>query len=295
MTTSREVRPPRRSRRGSLVSLGASCFAVCASLVTVSTTSVFVVLGLLLTTVEVVAAAYSRKRARQTQRETETLASELAASRARILASGIDARRRIERDLHDGVQQRLVSLGLAVHRAETLAAPDHPALREHLSGIRAGLKSAVDELRDVAHGIHPSVLSDGGLAPALAALARRSPIPVDLTIRAHRRVPDQLELCLYYVASEALTNALKHAQAGAIAVELDLDDSTARLVVRDDGLGEADSRRGSGLVGMADRVQALGGAIQVDSRPGHGTRLSVEVPWTSHTNADVRSAAVRSA
>src|SRR3954447_13271252 len=201
---------------------------------------------------------------------------ELAASRARIVTSGLHARQRIERDLHDGVQQRLVSLSLDVQRALALTAPDQAALREHLAGIRAGVQGAVEELRDVAHGIHPSILSEGGLGPALATLARRSPISVDLTVRGQRRVPDEVELCVYYVASEALTNALKHARAGAVAIDLDLDDTTAHLVVRDDGLGGADVRAGGGLVGLVARVRALGGAIRGDTPAGHGTRLSVE-------------------
>ena len=135
---------------------------------------------------------------------------ELAASRARVVTSSNLARQRIERDLHDGVQQRLVSLALEARRAEALAEPDQIDLREHLSWLRVGLLGAVDNLREVANGIHPSILSAGGLRPALSALTRRSPIPVELSVRGLTRAPEPVEVCVYYVVSEALTNALKH-------------------------------------------------------------------------------------
>jgi signal transduction histidine kinase len=203
---------------------------------------------------------------------------ELTASRARLVASSDEARQRIERDLHDGVQQRLVSLALDVRRAEALAAPDQQPLREELSSVREGLVGAVDELREVAHGIHPAILSEGGLRPALGALARRSPLPVELEVRGGDRLPDPVEVCVYYLVSEALTNAIKHAQATYLSVEVDLEPDAVRLRLADDGVGGADARTGSGLVGMADRVHAAGGTIEVRSPGGEGTRIEARIP-----------------
>jgi signal transduction histidine kinase len=144
-----------------------------------------------------------------------------------------------------------------------------------------GLVGAVDDLREVARGIHPSILSEAGLRPALARLARRSPVPVELSVRGDDRAPEAVEVCVYYVVSEALTNALKHAQATVITIELELDDSAVHLVVCDDGVGGADVRAGSGLVGLSDRLEALGGAIEVWSPADEGTRLEVRVPGSS--------------
>ena len=205
--------------------------------------------------------------------------NELAASRSRIVTSSNRARQQIERDLHDGVQQRLVSLALDVHKVESLAEPDQVDLREKLSGLRVGLVSAVDDLREVAQGVHPSILTEGGLRPALARLARRAPIPVELSVRGLDRVPDPIEVCVYYVVSEALTNALKHARATTMTIDVELDASVAHLVVCDDGVGGADIRAGSGLVGLIDRVEALGGAIAVCSPADQGTRVEVHVVW----------------
>jgi signal transduction histidine kinase len=213
---------------------------------------------------------------------------ELAASTARIMTSSHQARQRIERDLHDGVQQRLVSLALDVRRAEALAELNQVDLRERLSELRAGLVGAVDELREVARGIHPSILTEGGLKPALARLARRSPIPVELTVRGVDRGPEAVEVCVYYVASEALTNALKHAHATAVFIDLELVDGMAHLLVRDDGVGGADVRNGSGLIGMIDRLQALDGTIELRSPASHGTCLEVHVPWIAHAGPPAR-------
>jgi signal transduction histidine kinase len=209
---------------------------------------------------------------------------ELAASRARIVTSSNQARKEIERDLHDGVQQRLVSLALDVRHAEALVGRTQVDLREQLEELRIGLVSAVDNLREIAHGIHPSILADGGLRPALARLARRSPIPIELSVRGLDRVPDPLEICVYYVVSEALTNALKHAQATKVSIDLELGDSAIKLVVRDDGVGGADTRTGTGLVGLIDRLQALGGAIEVHSPAQLGTRLTVRIPVVGTTD-----------
>jgi signal transduction histidine kinase len=204
--------------------------------------------------------------------------SELAASRRRIVAASDEARRRIERDLHDGTQQRLVSLGLAVRAAEADVPPDRGDLQGELSRIATGLADAVEELQEFSRGIHPAILSRGGLGPALRTLARRSPIPVELDITADTRLPEPIEVAAYFVASEALANATKHAQASRVDVSLATRNRSLLLSIRDDGVGGADPGRGSGLVGLTDRVEALGGSIRVRSRPGDGTHITAELP-----------------
>jgi signal transduction histidine kinase len=204
--------------------------------------------------------------------------SELAASRRRIVAASDDARRRIERDLHDGTQQRLVSLALAARNAEADVPSDRGDLQIRLSRIATGLADAVEELQELSRGIHPAILSRGGLGPALRTLARRSPIPVELDITADTRLPEPIEVAAYYVASEALANATKHAQASRVDVSLATRDRSLLLSIRDNGVGGADPARGSGLVGLTDRVEALGGSIRVRSRPGDGTHITAELP-----------------
>jgi signal transduction histidine kinase len=204
--------------------------------------------------------------------------SELAASRRRIVAASDEARRRIERDLHDGTQQRLVSLQLAVRAAEANVAPDRSDLRTELSHIAAGLDNAVAELQEISRGIHPAILSQGGLGPALRTLARRSTIPVELEVTTDQRLPEPIEVAAYYVASEALANAAKYARASRIEVSLALRDGLLSLSIRDDGVGGADPARGSGLVGLTDRVEALGGSVRVVSQPGVGTNITAELP-----------------
>jgi signal transduction histidine kinase len=204
--------------------------------------------------------------------------SELAASRRRIVAASDEARRRIERDLHDGTQQRLVSLGLAVRAAEADVPPDRGDLQGELSRIATGLDDAVAELQELSRGIHPAILSRGGLGPALRTLARRSPVPVELDITADTRLPEPIEVAAYYVASEALANATKHAQASRVDVSLATRNRSLLLSIRDNGVGGADPARGSGLVGLTDRVEALGGSIRVRSRPGDGTHITAELP-----------------
>jgi signal transduction histidine kinase len=186
--------------------------------------------------------------------------SELAASRRRIVAASDEARRRIERDLHDGTQQRLVSLGLAVRAAEADVPPDRGDLQGELSRIATGLADAVAELQELSRGIHPAILSRGGLGPALRTLARRSPVPVELDITADTRLPEPIEVAAYHVASEALANATKHAQASRVDVSLATRNRSLLLSIRDNGVGGADPARGSGLVGLTDRVEALGGS-----------------------------------
>ena len=202
----------------------------------------------------------------------------LAASRRRIVAAADDARRRIERNLHDGTQQRLVTLKLSVEAAETDVPLDRNDFRAEMSRIAAGLTDAVAELQEISRGIHPAILSQGGLGPALRTLARRSTIPVELEVPTDTRLPEPIEVAAYYVASEALANSAKHAQASHMQVSLATRNRSLVLAIRDDGVGGADTGRGSGLVGLQDRVEALGGTIGFDSPPGGGTSLVVTLP-----------------
>jgi signal transduction histidine kinase len=209
----------------------------------------------------------------------------LAASRARIVAAADETRRRIERDLHDGTQQRLVTLMVELRAAQAALPPQLAELEAELSRVVEGLATLGDELRDISHGIHPAILSERGLKPALRALARRSAIPVELELHAERRLPAPLEVAAYYAISEALTNAAKHAQASAVHVELEARDAIVHLAIRDDGIGGANPARGSGLVGLSDRIEALGGRLEVTSPAGSGTTLLIEVPLQSETSA----------
>jgi signal transduction histidine kinase len=204
--------------------------------------------------------------------------SELAASRRRIVAASDEARRRIERDLHDGTQQRLVSLGLAARAAEANAPADRADLRAELSRIAGGLAGAITELQDFSRGIHPAILSERGLGPALRTLARRSAVPVDLDVTTDARYPEPIETAAYYAASEALANAAKHARASIVHIELDTPDTALRLAIRDDGIGGADPARGSGLTGLRDRIEAVGGTFDVTSPAKGGTTLLIEIP-----------------
>ena len=204
--------------------------------------------------------------------------AEVTASRARIVAAADQARRRIERDLHDGTQQRLVSLALKL-RAAQAAVP--PGLGGQLDEAVAEATGALEELTEIARGIHPAILAERGLAAALKTLARRSPIPVDLQVRADERLPEPVEVSAYYVVAEALTNAAKHSGASAVSVEVEVAGEVLRVAVRDDGAGGADLARGTGLAGLKDRVEALGGRILLDSRPGAGTSLQAEFPLTA--------------
>ena len=204
--------------------------------------------------------------------------AQLAASRARVIAAGDDARRRIERDLHDGAQQRLVTLALALRRAQAKIPSGLAELRADIARVAEGLKTAVEELRETSRGIHPAVLAEGGLVPALKALGRRSAVRVKLDTTFEHRLPDQVEIAAYYTVSEAITNASKHAGAKRLWVSMHLDDETLYLSIRDKGVGGADPRRGSGLIGLADRIEALGGRLEVTSPPGTGTLIAAELP-----------------
>ena len=211
-------------------------------------------------------------------RSLEASRAELHASRARVVAASDDARRRIERDLHDGTQQRLVSIGLELRAAQAMAPPEPSDLTAQLAQIAQGLAAAVTELQDVSRGIHPAILSRGGLGPALRTLARRSAVPVELELGDDERLPERVEVAVYYVVSEALTNAAKHARASVVHIRLAAEDGTIRLSIRDDGVGGADPTGGSGLVGLRDRIEALGGAIEVASPTGGGTSLVARIP-----------------
>jgi signal transduction histidine kinase len=204
--------------------------------------------------------------------------AELVASRARIVTAADNARRGIERDLHDGAQQRLVTLALQV-RTLQMAIPEDPTeLQSRIAGIGDGLRTASDELRELAHGVHPAILSRGGLRPALRDLGRRAPLPVEVHVDVPVRLPEALEIAAYYTVAEALTNAAKHAQASAVTVTVDTDESSLRISVADDGIGGVNLDSGSGLRGLEDRVAALGGKLRVAGTAGGGTTLGAEMP-----------------
>jgi signal transduction histidine kinase len=202
----------------------------------------------------------------------------LTASRARIVAAADATRRRIERNLHDGAQQRLISLALELRAAQAAAPPEASDITEQLDRVAIELEDVLEELRKIARGLHPAILADGGLRPALKALARRSAVPVHLDIQVTDRLPEQVEIAAYYTASEALTNAAKHAQATAADIEVVVSDGVLRLRVSDDGNGGADFSQGSGLPGLKDRAEALGGHLQLHSPPGAGTVLEISLP-----------------
>jgi signal transduction histidine kinase len=211
--------------------------------------------------------------------------ADLAASRARIVAAADETRKRIERDLHDGTQQRLISLGLELHAARATVPPQLSELEGDLSHVAEGLMSVSDELREISRGLHPGILSEGGLRQALRALCRRSAVPVELDLHGDRRLPEPVEVAAYYVVSEALTNAAKHANPTTVNVDLETHATTLRLAIRDDGIGGADPSQGSGLVGLKDRVEALGGTFQVTSPAGNGTSLLINVPLEGQRSA----------
>jgi signal transduction histidine kinase len=202
----------------------------------------------------------------------------LTASRARIVAAADDARRRLERDLHDGAQQRLVSLGLQLRSIEAGVPAELGSLKGQISDAVADLGAASSDLQELARGIHPAILSRGGLGPALKTLGRRCTIPVTVDVDIAVRIPESAEVAAYYVVAEALTNATRHAHASGIDIDVLTNGSQLLLSIRDDGAGGADSSKGSGLIGLIDRVEALGGHMQIESPPGRGTALQVAIP-----------------
>ena len=207
--------------------------------------------------------------------------ADLAASRARIVAASDQARRRIERDLHDGAQQRLVSLGLSLRAAQKAVPPGQPGLRQELGRLARGTAEILEELREISRGIHPAVLSLGGLGLALKALARRSPVPVKLDVRVQARLPERAEVAAYFVVSEALANVAKHARASVVEVQVEVRDGALAVSISDDGIGGADPSRGSGLIGLTDRVEASGGTISISSHAGAGTQITAQLPIAS--------------
>jgi signal transduction histidine kinase len=201
--------------------------------------------------------------------------AELAASRRRIVAAADEARRQIERDLHDGIQQRLIALTFRARAMARRSPSELPGIVEELA---EGLRDASDELREVSRGIHPTILTEAGLGPALRALARRSNVPVDVDVQLEERLPEPVETAAYYIASEALTNVAKHAHANVVKLIAAESNGVLTLEVRDDGIGGVDAGRGSGIIGLTDRAEALGGTISIASPPRGGTTLSVRLP-----------------
>ena len=209
---------------------------------------------------------------------------QLETTRQRVVDSAEDERKRIERDLHDGAQQRLVALAMALGRAKaklpaSTGDPEAEAVRALIDEAHGEAKQAIVELRDLTRGLHPPVLTDRGLDAALSALAARSPVPTSVTVDLPERMPPTLEAIAYFVVAEALTNVAKHAQATRIAVSVRRLSDAVRLTVTDDGVGGADPRQGSGITGLADRVAGVDGRLTVDSPPGGPTVLCADLPW----------------
>ena len=202
---------------------------------------------------------------------------ELEASRARIVAAGDEARRKLERNLHDGAQQRLVSLSLSLRLVQGQLEKNPAAAQAQLERSREELAAALEELRELARGIHPAILTDRGLEAALEALATRSPLPVEID-GPRVELPPNVEAAAYYVVSEALANVTKYAQASLVKVSVEQENGYALVEVVDDGVGGADPLRGSGLSGLSDRLASLSGKLSVVSPPGAGTRVRAEIP-----------------
>jgi signal transduction histidine kinase len=211
--------------------------------------------------------------------EQRAAQQELHRSRARIIEATVAERRRLERDLHDGAQQRLVAVSLALRLARTSLRPDADAAA--IAGLDSAadeLKTALVELRELARGIHPAILTEAGLGPAIESLAARSAVPVEVTEVPTRRLSPALESTAYFVVSEALANIAKYASATRATVSASCPGDSLRIEITDDGVGGADPARGSGLRGLADRVAAIGGTLSIDSPAGGGTRLVAELP-----------------
>jgi signal transduction histidine kinase len=212
------------------------------------------------------------------QRQVERLAADLAASRRRIVAAADEMRRRIERNLHDGVQQRLVTLSLKLGSVRDQVPGSLPAVRDDLDRLAEVLAETLDEIRDLARGVHPAILAEAGLGAALDGLARRSALPVRLHLHVDGRLPAEAEATAYYVVSEAFANAVKHARASGVDIRVEAAEGMLTVRVSDDGVGGADAGRGSGLTGLRDRVEAVGGTLAVHSPPGAGTVLTACLP-----------------
>jgi signal transduction histidine kinase len=210
--------------------------------------------------------------------ELRAKVAELRDSRSRMLRVGLEERRRLERDLHDGAQQRLVSMALGMRLARDRMRDDPDAAERMLDGAGAELESALEELRELARGIHPAVLSDRGLDAALETLARRAPLPVELNRESHERLPESIELAAYFVVSEALTNVAKYADASHARVNVARRNGKLLVEVTDDGVGGADPDNGTGLRGLADRLAVIEGRLEVESPPGAGTTIRARIP-----------------
>jgi PAS domain S-box-containing protein len=216
-----------------------------------------------------------------------TTRSELIASRARIVAASDETQRRIERNLHDGTQQRLIALGLDLQAVRAKIPAELQDTRSGLERSERELEAIVEDVRELSRGLHPALLSRGGLRPSLRALARKSPIKVDLDLNIDKRPAEPIETAVYYVVSEALTNAAKHSHASRISVAVTTVADVLRATIEDDGIGGAEASAGSGLVGLIDRVEALGGRFALDSPPSDGTTISIELPLAIQAVGDV--------
>jgi signal transduction histidine kinase len=210
--------------------------------------------------------------------ELRAKVEELRGSRSRMLRVGLEERRRLERDLHDGAQQRLVSMALNMRLARDRMRDDPAAAERLLDGASSELDSALEELRELARGIHPAVLSDRGLDAAIETLARRAPLPVELASVEHERLPEAIELAAYFVVAEALTNVAKYASASHARVNVGRENGRLVVEVADDGVGGADPDNGTGLRGLADRLAVIEGRLEVDSQPGRGTTIRARIP-----------------
>ena len=204
--------------------------------------------------------------------------AELDNPRARIVAAADESRRRIERDLHDGAQQSLATLAMELRVAAGNLSAGPEELRDVLAQAAKAVTAALNEVREIAHGIHPAVLTECGLEPALRALARRSAVPVKLAVSTSGRLAKHIEVTAYYVVSELLTNVVKHARASVVRVTVGQPGKRLHLSIRDDGVGGADPARGSGLIGLRDRVEAIGGTVVITSPTGAGTTVLVSLP-----------------
>ncbi len=232
-------------------------------------------------------AEVAQTRATQLKADLRARLEELRASRKRIVEASLEARKQLERDLHDGAQQQLVTVSLDLQLLQTRIT-DTPTL-ELLDTTRAKLTDALASLRALARGIHPALLTDRGLAPALEALAQRAPLPVELKVDLAERLPETLESATYFLVSEVLTNVAKHAEANGVRVLVTEADGLLAVEIQDDGIGGADPSRGSGLRGLSDRIAALDGQLRIESPPGEGTRISVTIPLEQTTQERLRA------
>jgi signal transduction histidine kinase len=210
--------------------------------------------------------------------ELRAKVEELRASRSSLVEVGLSQRRRLERDLHDGAQQALVSLALTLHIAEDKLGPGSDDAKRLLERARRQLDGALRELRELARGIHPAVLSDRGLGAAVEALAHRAPVPVQLDGLPSQRYPEHVELAAYFVVSEALTNVAKYASASRATIAVVQDNGLLTVEVNDDGVGGAEVERGTGLRGLAARLESIDGRLKVESEPGRGTTVRASIP-----------------